>query len=665
MPILFQYLLKLSVSLGIMYLFYQFVLRRLTFYNHNRWYLTGYSLLCFFISFINISPILEKNKVVSHEIVTFIPTIETLTIKVSPDPAIADALGHWTIWSWLFLFLIAGTGILLLRLAFQLISFKRLTGKAKLIADVEIKFYQVNENIIPFSFGNSIFINQHLHTEAELKEIIRHEFIHVKQRHTVDIIWSEILCILNWYNPFAWLIRKAIRQNLEFIADHKVVENGMDKKQYQYLLLKVIGNNHFSIASNFNFSSLKKRIAMMNKIRSAKLHLIKFLFVLPLMAIAILAFRKEEQSLKYAVIVYDAETLKPVSNVRIKGIYNNADYITNSEGYIEIPASVDSENKMHISYDFIKEGYIKWWGRKFETNFKKGKPNSIIELIGIKRGTDNGFCDICGAASQDYGHSGLKSSLEKEAWKFFNLLIRAKKNQGTIANAISNIASIDTTPKQVIANDKGYYIGIKDNKGNCTVVVEDKNRKEVKRLLLTEWNKNEKYYEGLFGEIPEVIKSNSESSDENKSIVFTGSIKGTIGENNRKPSFKNMIVTADTLIWLSDKTLHFKGRAMMENKDDTITINADVIKFSKLIPLVYIDGKEAELDKNYIGEKGGSYKIVTLDKAEGLKKYGEKGKNGVVEIISLAASETNFIEKRKSPAWDIKNFLPGKKKDEC
>jgi hypothetical protein len=132
-----------------------------------------------------------------------------------------------------------------------------------------------------------------LQDEAELKEIIRHEFVHVKQRHTHDIIWSELLCILNWYNPFVWLIRKAIRQNLEFIADNKVLEQGFDKKKYQYLLLKVTGNNHFSIANQFNLSSLKKRIAMMNKMKSARAQLIKFLFIVPLVAVMLLAFRNE------------------------------------------------------------------------------------------------------------------------------------------------------------------------------------------------------------------------------------------------------------------------------------------------------------------------------------------------------------------------------------
>ena len=127
-----------------------------------------------------------------------------------------------------------------------------------------------------------------------MQEIVRHEFVHVKQKHSIDILWSELLCIVSWYNPFSWLLKRSIRQNLEFIADSKVLEGGMNKKEYQYLLLKVIGNNHFSIASKFNFSSLKKRIAMMNKMKTARMHIVKFLFILPLVAVLLIAFRKKE-----------------------------------------------------------------------------------------------------------------------------------------------------------------------------------------------------------------------------------------------------------------------------------------------------------------------------------------------------------------------------------
>lgn len=284
MPYIAQYLLKLSISLSVVYLFYALVLRRLTFYTCNRWYLLGYSLLAFFIPFVNISPMLEQGAWTDYKVVQLIPVVG----NYDPRANASNQVNAWTVS--LFL-LITGIVVMLIRLLVQYLSFRRIRRSSQLLSDDAVKIYQVDKFIIPFSFGRSIFINQHQHNEEELKEIIRHEFIHVKQRHTADILWSELLCMLNWYNPFAWLIRRSIRQNLEFIADHQVLETGLDRKQYQYMLLKVVGVPAFAIANQFNFSSLKKRIVMMNKIRSAKVHLIKFLFVLPLVTILLLAFR--------------------------------------------------------------------------------------------------------------------------------------------------------------------------------------------------------------------------------------------------------------------------------------------------------------------------------------------------------------------------------------
>ncbi|AXY76156.1 hypothetical protein D3H65_20135 [Paraflavitalea soli] len=283
MPYIAQYLLKLSISLSVVYLFYALVLRRLTFYTCNRWYLLGYSFLAFFIPFVNISPMLDRGAWKDYKVVQLIPVVGNYEAAASASP-----LNAWTV---SLLLLISGIVVMLVRLLMQYLSFRRIRRSSQLLSDNAVKIYQVDKFIIPFSFGRSIFINQHQHNEDELKEIIRHEFIHVKQRHTADILWSELVCMLNWYNPFAWLIRRAIRQNLEFIADHQVLEAGLDRKQYQYLLLKVVGVPAFAIANQFNFSSLKKRITMMNKMRSAKVHLIKFLFVLPLVTILLLAFR--------------------------------------------------------------------------------------------------------------------------------------------------------------------------------------------------------------------------------------------------------------------------------------------------------------------------------------------------------------------------------------
>ena len=409
MSLLIQYLVKLSISLAIVWLFYQFILRKLTFYNSNRLYLLAYTLLSFFIPFINISTILGNNSGANNELIQFIPSVHQYTIALEeashcPVPIWSTSYDKW---DWTAFALMIGAGILLLRFIVRYISFIRIRNRSKLISADGIKIYQVDESIIPFSFGKSVFINSNLHTEDELREIVRHEFVHVRQNHTIDIIWAELLCIINWYNPFAWLLKRSIRQNLEFIADNKVVENGIDKKQYQYLLLKVIGNNQYSIATKFNFSSLKKRIAMMNKTKSARLQVGRFLFLVPVLAIILLAFRKS---------------------------FNDP------------------------------------------TNAKPNIPAVILT---------------------------------------------------------------DTIPDVKIPNSKGYYIDIKDNKGNCMVVVKDKDKKEVKRLLLTEWNEKSGYYENLYGEIlsptkVEIEKTIKASNPEIRTVTVKNNIATVTLKNGKQ-----------------------------------------------------------------------------------------------------------------------------------
>ncbi len=288
MSFLFLYLLKLSLSLSVVYLFYYVVLRKLTFYTWNRWYLLLYTGLAFFIPFADISPVLEKNAWEASGVISWVPVlaVEKHTDVLSGGAGGIDPLQP------VLITLLAGMLLLGLRLAVQLYAYHRMVRKARCIGQGKYSIYQVDEKIIPFSFGKSIFVNRHQHTESELREIILHEFIHVKQRHSADILWGEWLCLLNWYNPFAWLLRKAIRENLEFIADRGVIEQGVDRKQYQYLLLKVTGNRYQGVVHPFNFSSLKKRIAMMNKLKTAKIHFARFLFLLPVLAVVLLSFRK-------------------------------------------------------------------------------------------------------------------------------------------------------------------------------------------------------------------------------------------------------------------------------------------------------------------------------------------------------------------------------------
>jgi len=285
LPIL--YLVKLSISLAIVWLFYHLLLRKLTFYSLNRWYLLGYSLLAFLIPLINIDLLLDQDPQVQPVVIKYIPVIGHYALPAAPSGFFARIHAGDV-----FLVLAAvGSLFLMARFFIRWQALRKIRRHATLVRDAGMRIYQVDTAITPFSFGSAIYINVHQHTDEEWSAIIQHERVHVRQRHTIDILLAEFICMINWYNPFTWLIRHAIRQNLEFIADNRVVNSGCDKKSYQYHLLKVAGQSRYCLANNFNFSSLKKRIIMMNKNKSARLQLVKFLFIVPFLAVLLIAFR--------------------------------------------------------------------------------------------------------------------------------------------------------------------------------------------------------------------------------------------------------------------------------------------------------------------------------------------------------------------------------------
>lgn len=109
------------------------------------------------------------------------------------------------------------------------------------------------------------FMNPAAVKEDEISEILTHEMAHVKQHHSVDVLLAEMVSICCWMNPFAWLLKREVRLNLEFLADRKVMEAGFATKSYQYHLLGLAYNHKYGLSNNFNFSHLKQRIIMMNK----------------------------------------------------------------------------------------------------------------------------------------------------------------------------------------------------------------------------------------------------------------------------------------------------------------------------------------------------------------------------------------------------------------
>ena len=287
MPVYFEYALKASLCLAIIFLFYTLLLKRITYYTWNRYFLLLFSVLSFVAPFINVNVFVQVQQLENLSFINQIPLIANNEI---PGNFVSnqEVFNYWEILSVVYLLV---SSILLVRLLIQLLSITKIKSEATLIANGAVKIYHLSKPVIPFSFLNSIFINQANYSENELQEIIDHERVHVQQKHTTDVLIAEVICILNWYNPFAWLIKKAVRENLEFIADNAVINKGVSRRNYQYLLLKVTGNIPSSITSNLKFSSLKNRINMMNKTKTSRFHLLKFLLLVPVAAILLLAFR--------------------------------------------------------------------------------------------------------------------------------------------------------------------------------------------------------------------------------------------------------------------------------------------------------------------------------------------------------------------------------------
>lgn len=481
-----QYLLKLTISLSIVYLFYQLFLRRLTFYNWNRWYLLIYSIVCFVIPVVNVFTIIVNQPTLRES--AFIKYIPAIT-QMSPA---ADGKGAVPI-DWVqvaIIVIIAGMLVMVLRLLIQYYSLFKMRSKAVLLYDDKVKLYHIDEPVIPFSFGRGIYVNQHQHSEQELKEIIHHEFIHVKQRHSLDIIWSELLCVLNWYNPFAWLLRHDIRQNLEFIADQQVLQTGLDRKQYQYLLLKVIGVNSFSIAANFNFSSLKRRIAMMNKTKSARVHLIRFLFLLPLLIVVLLAFRNTTQ-----------EHRQPLPGIVTDTIPNAA---KTPPGWKDMNTiNVTDEQQVTIRLKNGKTERYDLKNSKDKTEFEKKygalpqPPSPPAILVPDK--------ELPEAPEKPERPEKQEARELQEAPEAPEAPEKVEVPEAPEAPEKAEVPEVPVPPTVLLQdclNKKGYCITVADNYGECIVIIKDKNNKIVEAIALTDWNKD-KQYEAKYGEIPQ------------------------------------------------------------------------------------------------------------------------------------------------------------------
>ena len=300
MGIFLVYILKSAACLAVFYLFYKLLMSRDTFHRFNRFALLGLLVLSSVLPLVEVS---VNRPAPVHETML---TLEQLLLLADVQ-AEGEIVSQPTTALWVRVALLVYLAGIVFFAVRNLWSLGRLgvllrRGRLERLADwlpgrVEnVRLVVHNHDIAPFSWMRYIVLSRK-DLEENSREILIHELAHIRNRHSWDLLLADICIFVQWFNPAAWLLKQELQTVHEYEADDTVLREGVNAKDYQMLLIKkAVGTRLYSMANSFNHSSLKKRITMMLKEKSNPWARVKYLYVLPLAALAVSAFARPEVS---------------------------------------------------------------------------------------------------------------------------------------------------------------------------------------------------------------------------------------------------------------------------------------------------------------------------------------------------------------------------------
>lgn len=290
-----NYLLESGISLSLFALVYFLFLRRETFFSVNRWFLLVSIGFSAFLPLLHI-PFYTPQATVLPEI-TVTPYINLLSSVTIYGTALSQGAEQFVLnYSLLGYAYLLGVvffaGIFFLRI-YQII---RLIVQHRVVPEGRIKLVILDRELSPFSFLNYIFVSNNLQNTKGWEKMLEHEKQHIRQGHTFDVLVLEFVAVFQWFNPFFWMFRRALRENHEFLADQAVISHGTAPSRYKQILLNQYVGEQVVIANNFNYSLIKNRIKMISKIKSRKITQVKFFvgFILAASLVAVFACEQKE-----------------------------------------------------------------------------------------------------------------------------------------------------------------------------------------------------------------------------------------------------------------------------------------------------------------------------------------------------------------------------------
>ena len=345
------YQIKVGLCLIAFYLLWKLLLSRETFHRFNRVALLAVMALALVLPWIKIT--LSAPTAVSEPMVV----LEELLVTPAAAGDAQQVSQPWSVLNvanWLYFI---GMAIAIGWLLLGQWNLRRLMGKGRTEALADgVTLHIVPGDVSPFSYFKHIVINEQDYRDNP-REILIHEHAHIDLRHSLDVVFMSVVTLFQWWNPAAWLLCRELRQVHEYEADEAVLNANVDVKQYQLLLIrKSVGDQLFSMANNFNYQSLKKRIRMMTMNKSSRWNTLRALAVVPVIALALLAFANptDEEQPELVVVAYTPASAAP-SNTIQPSQPETTPVAVEKAVKEKAPEPVEQDNKVYNSVEQMPE----------------------------------------------------------------------------------------------------------------------------------------------------------------------------------------------------------------------------------------------------------------------------------------------------------------------
>ncbi|MEO1033574.1 MAG: M56 family metallopeptidase [Bacteroidota bacterium] len=662
-----EYLLKASAVIAIFYILYKLFLQRETFFQTNRGYLLIGLLTSVLIPLIVIPIYIEYTPAVVEGVLshTISPEVQQNINEGTVQQSSNEVTFDW--WTFAVLIYAMGVTFFLAKLLIELASLKFLFSKHLYFKSGPYMLIETENDIPPFSFFNWIVYNPKRYAEEELQHILNHEKAHASQLHSIDIMLTQLACVLLWFNPLVWLYKKEVQQNLEFIADKKAQDFSSCEKSYQLILLKASVPQHkFLITNNFYNSQIKKRIIMLHKSKSKKVNAWKYSLVLPILALFLMSFNTKEIFIEKEVPedfgdipqlkasqqlndIYDAiesnERLDETAKTEVSKAKNKAkttidikpkattvDQNSEPDTAGSISITVIDKNTTDAELDKIKDDLKK---EGLTVKFKGVKRNSSGEITAIKIDAKSKNSNANYNVSSDDAINPVKIiyDTENESISIGNGHTRHGKHTVVYethdggAHAIhksgtgNNTFVITETHDGDVVHEQDYKVVVKQRgrRGKGRTVRRSKNVEvisgddDVVEIIVEEEPDQD---------VVEIIVE--EDVDHDSDVIIVNGKRVDINEGKAeiivKENGKNVWISSDG----DDKDV-----IAIEDKDGNNNIYISGIEGD---PLIIVDGKEVSREK-FKSLNPKKIKTVTVLKDESaIEKYGDKGKNGVIIV---------------------------------